>query len=212
MSKFTDRLKLLKKISGKTQNEIAKELGITPQAMSYYMNGREPNFDTLIKLAQYFDVTTDYLIGLDDNPKPEPENFAHSDILTHSAVKTLAENPLLVLFINYLADTDYGQSLIDTLLDEIGMAMCSEDDSYILIAAENGKQIPTSLYMYASHNSLLQHNSPSTIDMDQYKYYKLLCENVLFNAIRDMVNDIGDSKDFYNRWHSYYQSDENICG
>lgn len=69
MNKFHERLKKLRDESGKTQATIAKELKMTPQTFSYYVNGREPNYDTLISLAKYFDVSTDYLLGLPDDTK-----------------------------------------------------------------------------------------------------------------------------------------------
>lgn len=46
-----------------TQAQIASSIGLTPQAFSYYLNGREPNYETLKKLAKFFKVSVDYLIG-----------------------------------------------------------------------------------------------------------------------------------------------------
>ena len=66
MSQFQARLKELKERSGKTQARIAEDLGVTPQAFSYYVNGREPDYDTLIRIATYFGVSTDYLLGVSD--------------------------------------------------------------------------------------------------------------------------------------------------
>lgn len=63
MANFTERLRQLRDESGKTQSQIAKELGLTPQAFSYFVNGREPNYETLGKIADYFQVSVDYLIG-----------------------------------------------------------------------------------------------------------------------------------------------------
>lgn len=66
MAKFHDRLKELKDEKGVTQTQMAKDLGIKLQTLSYYINNREPNFDLLCKMADYFDVTTDYLLGRTD--------------------------------------------------------------------------------------------------------------------------------------------------
>lgn len=71
MSKFNERLKKLREESGITQNALAEKLGITPQSLSYYFNGREPNYDLLIKIADYFHVSVDYLLG---RPEPEVKN------------------------------------------------------------------------------------------------------------------------------------------
>lgn len=49
-----------------TQAQIAATLGLTPQAFSYYLKGREPNYTTLIKLSDFFNVSVDYLIGKSD--------------------------------------------------------------------------------------------------------------------------------------------------
>lgn len=66
MANFTERLRQLRDESGKTQSQIAKELGLTPQAFSYFVNGREPNYETLGKIADYFQVSVDYLLGRSD--------------------------------------------------------------------------------------------------------------------------------------------------
>ena len=67
MSAFHERLKLLRDESGKTQAEIAAVLSLTPQALSYYFNGREPGYDLLVRLAKYFNVSTDYLLGISES-------------------------------------------------------------------------------------------------------------------------------------------------
>jgi len=50
--------------TGKLQNDIAKDLGISPASLSRYMVGDHlPGIKLLVKIAQYFDVTTDYMLG-----------------------------------------------------------------------------------------------------------------------------------------------------
>ena len=77
---FHERLKALKEVSGKTQVQIAEDIGIPPQNLSYYFNGREPNFELLIKLAQYFKVSTDYLLGLSDIPYPDYPSYLYEQV------------------------------------------------------------------------------------------------------------------------------------
>lgn len=67
MSEFSDRFRLLKDESGATLKELSEKLDITVPNLSYYMKGREPSYDILIKIADYFNVTTDWLIGRTDN-------------------------------------------------------------------------------------------------------------------------------------------------
>ena len=67
MNLFMPRLQELIAESGKMQNEICKDLGITKQKLSKWKLGYyEPSIDEIIMLANYFNVTTDYLLGLED--------------------------------------------------------------------------------------------------------------------------------------------------
>lgn len=62
------QLNKLRKLKGVSQKQLANELGdINQQTISHYETGiREPNIQTLIKLADYFDVSIDYLVGRSD--------------------------------------------------------------------------------------------------------------------------------------------------
>ena len=64
------RLKELRKRKGLSQLRLATELNTTQNTISRYETGeREPGIDELIKIADYFNVSVDYLIGRTDNPK-----------------------------------------------------------------------------------------------------------------------------------------------
>lgn len=61
------RLQELIAESGKMQNDICKDLGITKQKLSKWKLGYyEPSIDEIIMIASYFNVTSDYLLGLED--------------------------------------------------------------------------------------------------------------------------------------------------
>lgn len=63
-----DRLKKLRG-DGRTQEDVAKAIGVSRAAYSHFENNRnEPDNDTLKKLAQYYDVSIDYLLGKSDKP------------------------------------------------------------------------------------------------------------------------------------------------
>ncbi|WP_394485562.1 helix-turn-helix domain-containing protein [Lacticaseibacillus rhamnosus] len=63
-----DRLKKLRG-DGRTQEDVAKAVGVSRAAYSHFENNRnEPDNDTLKKLAQYYDVSIDYLLGKSDKP------------------------------------------------------------------------------------------------------------------------------------------------
>ena len=68
MAVFSDRLKELRKTKGVTQKQVAEYLGITERQYQRYEYGRyESNHDTTIKLADFFGVSTDYLLGRTDH-------------------------------------------------------------------------------------------------------------------------------------------------
>lgn len=61
---LNEKIKKLRTDSNLTQAELAKNINITRSALSLYELGkREPDTKTLIKIANYFDVSTDYLLG-----------------------------------------------------------------------------------------------------------------------------------------------------
>ena len=64
MEKFHEKLKMLRKKKGLTQQEIADEIGINRGSYSNWEKGkREPSFENLVKLADLFDVSLDWLFG-----------------------------------------------------------------------------------------------------------------------------------------------------
>lgn len=66
MLKFGERLKELRLKNKYTQKQIAERLGVAISAVSSYESGvRYPTYDSLIKLARIFRVSTDYLLGLE---------------------------------------------------------------------------------------------------------------------------------------------------
>ena len=64
------RLKEIRKSKGISQLKMAMDLNTNQNTISRYETGeREPGIDELIKIADYFNVSVDYLIGRTENPK-----------------------------------------------------------------------------------------------------------------------------------------------
>ena len=64
MEIFAQRLKELRKEHKKTQKEVAQYLEVGLRAYQFYESATNyPNIPGLIKLADFFDVSTDYLLG-----------------------------------------------------------------------------------------------------------------------------------------------------
>lgn len=92
---FAERLKELRNLKGMYQGEIAQILGVTRQAVSQYERGeREPSYEMLEKLADYFNVDMNYLLGREDRSTYyiDPEVAEIADFLhKHPDHKTLFE-------------------------------------------------------------------------------------------------------------------------
>ena len=70
MPNLSDRLQELQKQSGILKKDIAQAVGLSIMGYYRYERGeREPSMSTLIALADYFDVSLDYLVGRSDEPK-----------------------------------------------------------------------------------------------------------------------------------------------
>lgn len=67
---FSDRIIQLKKERKLLQKDIASSVGLSLRAYQYYEKGKkEPTLSVLLRLADYFDVSLDYLVGLSDTPE-----------------------------------------------------------------------------------------------------------------------------------------------
>jgi transcriptional regulator with XRE-family HTH domain len=64
-----NRIALLRTSRHYTQDEMSSLLGISRAALSHYEKGRrEPDYETLIKIADLFKVSLDYIMGRTDDP------------------------------------------------------------------------------------------------------------------------------------------------
>lgn len=70
-SVFPYKIKELRHIRNMTQRELASDLGFAQTTYSQYELGkRQPEFDVLVRISDYFNVTTDYLLGRTDDSSP----------------------------------------------------------------------------------------------------------------------------------------------
>ena len=67
MERFGERLKNLRLEKGIGQVALAKELGVGKSVISLWeLNKCEPTISNLVKIARFFSVSADYLVGLED--------------------------------------------------------------------------------------------------------------------------------------------------
>lgn len=79
MNSFHNRLKSLRNARQLTQDELASALRISRSAVGMYERGlRNPDFELLEAMADFFNVDTDYLLGRTDKTTVVPESFGAS--------------------------------------------------------------------------------------------------------------------------------------
>lgn len=67
---FSERLKELRLAKGLTQMQVSQSTGMSLLGYQRYEYGsREPAYNKLLALADYFDVSLDYLVGRTNNPE-----------------------------------------------------------------------------------------------------------------------------------------------
>jgi transcriptional regulator with XRE-family HTH domain len=103
-SPFAKSIRELMSEQGTTQDVLAEKIGKTRQTVSQYVNGiSEPGYDTLVKIADHFGVSTDYLLGR-SVPKTVDTTaqaviaytgLSEDNVLTLHHMKENASNPML---------------------------------------------------------------------------------------------------------------------
>lgn len=89
-------LQKLRKERKNTQEEIAKYLNMTQSTYQHYENGRaEPNIETLCKLADYYNVSLDYLVGRE---RPNDIGYLNQEQTTLvKVIKNLNQQNIFIL-------------------------------------------------------------------------------------------------------------------
>ncbi|MDO4363220.1 MAG: helix-turn-helix transcriptional regulator [Clostridia bacterium] len=88
-----DKIKELRKSHGKSQVEIANELSVTKQTVSNWENNNiQPSVDMLVKIADYFGVSTDYLLERNEKNTLSVEGLSLTEIAhIEQIIKDLAQ-------------------------------------------------------------------------------------------------------------------------
>ena len=80
---FGENFKKLRKSRNITQKELGAKIGLSKAVVSKYENGMGyPTYDVLIRIAQYFGVTTDYLLGVASGKTVDVSRLTDSQIDT----------------------------------------------------------------------------------------------------------------------------------
>ncbi len=97
---FGKRIMTLRESSGKSQEEICSNLGVTQQTLSRYEKGqRQASLDFVVRASRFFNVSADYLLGLSD------VSSVNEDIKTACKVTGLSEQAIKQLQYSNLLTT-----------------------------------------------------------------------------------------------------------
>lgn len=116
---FNERLKKLRNSQGISQVEFAKRFNISTGTIGNWEVGkREPDFETIKRIADYFDVSVDYLLGRTDYPHSEKKEPA--ELTTDSVMYELKKRGLYDK-LNAMSDDDRQAVLatLDTLCEQL---------------------------------------------------------------------------------------------
>ena len=81
MINFGNKLKLLRLQDNMTQEQLAQKLNLTKSGISAYETGlRLPSYDVLIRIAKIFNVSTDYLLGLEHKQEVDLSGLSQEEI------------------------------------------------------------------------------------------------------------------------------------
>ena len=87
---FPKRLRKLLKDTNTTQSALAESIGVTRQTISQYANGQNtPDIETFVRIADYFGVSYDYLLGYSQSEKREHHSAVEQTGLSGKAVEIL---------------------------------------------------------------------------------------------------------------------------
>jgi len=85
---FGKRLRDLREKNNLQQKELAKELNVLEATVSMWETGKRiPYSDMLIKIANYFKVSIDYLLGNEHNSKKQEEQLNEQEVLKKALQK-----------------------------------------------------------------------------------------------------------------------------
>ena len=122
-----------KRYEGKTKNEITAEIGIAPSVLSKLCCGKSkaPSADTIFAIAKYFNVSADWLLGLNDSPIP-------CKILTEGCKKTDTEKlyDCIVELYGYASDVNPEEIVSHIAEDGLNTWTRAWKNGFIKVAGE----------------------------------------------------------------------------
>ncbi len=219
----------IKKLRGKkTQDQCAKELGISRGALSYYENGeRKPDAEILYRMAEHFKVSVDYLLGLAKEQTIEPDIKIACKVtgLTEEVIKKVSEldnngKSALNYFISFEGIEEFFtllSQIIITAADKRAFNFIYGDFWDEFQNEPSWESLDTdcscflsryySTYIYAPYNDFYDILYEEQIDLDHFKLNKVISKIV--SQITTEILDRGKQEIIINEIEMYFQSKYN---
>ena len=128
---FPSNLRTLMKIKSVNQEMLSAVTGKTRQTVSQYVNGiSEPSYSTLVKIAEYFDVSTDYLLGKSKTMTPDisiQEMVQQTGLSEENIIRLIAWNNLESTFEQYDETSPKHISMICDTVENFSIIMKPTD-------------------------------------------------------------------------------------
>lgn len=70
---FWDNFQRICQEKGESPNGVCREIGLSNAVATHWKNGTQPKADVLVKIAEYLDVSVDYLLGIQKKSAPDDE-------------------------------------------------------------------------------------------------------------------------------------------
>ena len=200
-----------------TQEEMGKILGVSKSSIGFYRDGtNQPNYSILIKIANYFNCSTDYLLGVSNYRGVDPQLRMICDYigLSEPAVKDLRR-----LFTDQYCDEltkQKRQSIFSSLIEAVdfpdildSVRGAFEDCCGIAIDYHNAPLVDLLSYEELLEEENSTRNSINSIDFQLYKittYFRCMVENVI--GIADLEHDLKERLKIIRNRISQLNSDE----
>lgn len=173
-SDFPRVLSLLRKEKGISQKEAAGELGVSQALLSHYEKGiRECGLDFLIRAADFYGVSADYLLGRSADPEgmtlsvediPEPDAAGKENTLSGAGVLPIVNKKLIANSLNVL---------FDLLAKSQSRELTKQVSGYLMAAVYRMFRI---IYSFSPKNNMNTFSVPNSSALESADAYMKTCE------------------------------------
>lgn len=176
---FSDKLKNLMKARNKKQQDLADVLGVKRQTISLYMNGQsKPDAEQLKIIAQFFNVSADWLLGLTDISTKD------MDVRTICEFTGLSDQAILKL--HDLKEMRYISLFISFLVSQKGIKILEKNIERAITAGIAFNLCPV------NETGRIPFHEIQDMSEEEYKTWKELAYGTIFNSEKAIDDSLAE--------------------